>query len=106
VDRTPSPTFLLKLLFVFGLISGTAAAGDSPLLRVNSNYWGFSFKSTGGVMRDSVYQFDISTAAEFSHDTPKNFDILMKIFIFFFAFFRQFKACVTAWRFDRGPGDA
>jgi hypothetical protein len=34
-------------------------------------YWGFSFKSTGGVTRDPIYEFDISTAAEFSRDTPK-----------------------------------
>jgi hypothetical protein len=34
-------------------------------------YWGFSFKSTGGVTRDPIYRFDISTAAEFSRDTSK-----------------------------------
>jgi hypothetical protein len=31
MDRTPSPTFLLELIFIFGLIFGAAAAGDSPL---------------------------------------------------------------------------
>jgi hypothetical protein len=31
MDRAPSPTFLLELIFVFGLIFGAAAAGDSPL---------------------------------------------------------------------------
>jgi hypothetical protein len=46
-------------------------------------YWGFSFKSTGGVTRDPIYQFDISTAAEFSRDTPQNFDIFTKILVFF-----------------------
>jgi hypothetical protein len=38
-------------------------------------------------MRDPIYQFDISTAAEFSCDTLQNFDILIKK-IRLFAVFR------------------
>jgi hypothetical protein len=60
---------------------------------------------TRGVMRDPIYQFDISTAAKFSRDTPQNFDILTKIFVFL-QFSGSFEAYVTAWRFDRGSGDA
>ncbi|KAJ7830216.1 hypothetical protein B0H13DRAFT_1916034 [Mycena leptocephala] len=59
----------------------------------------------GGVTRDPIYQFDISTTAEFSRDTPKDFDILTKIFVFL-RFSGNFEACLTAWRFDRGSGDA
>jgi uncharacterized membrane protein YciS (DUF1049 family) len=29
MDRTPSSTFLLELIFIFGLIFGAAAAGDT-----------------------------------------------------------------------------
>jgi hypothetical protein len=57
------------------------------------------------VARDPIYQFDISTAAEFSRDTPQNFDSLMNFFVFL-QFSGSFEACVTAWRFDRGSGDA
>jgi hypothetical protein len=70
-----------------------------------ASYWGFSFKSTVGVMRDPIYRFDISTAAEFSRDIPQNFDILTKIFVFL-RFSGSFEACVAAWRFDRGSRDA
>jgi hypothetical protein len=67
-------------------------------------YWGFSFKSTG-VTRDPIYQFDISTAAEFLRDTPK-ISTFSRKFSFFFAVSGSFEACAMAWMFDRGSGDA
>jgi hypothetical protein len=39
VNRTPSPTFLLDIIFIFGLISGSTAAKESPLLGFDSNYY-------------------------------------------------------------------
>jgi hypothetical protein len=41
-------------------------------------YWGFSFKSTGGVTRDLNYVFDISTGTLGDRDGDKNFDNLQK----------------------------
>jgi hypothetical protein len=61
-------------------------------------------------MRDPFYLFDISAAAEFLCDTSKisAFEPKFLSFLggFFFLSFRQFGACVTTWRFDRGPSDA
>jgi hypothetical protein len=42
----------------------------------------FSFKSTGGVTRDSFYLFDISAAAEILRDTPRNSTFELKILPF------------------------
>jgi hypothetical protein len=52
-------------------------------------YWGFSFKSTGGVTRDPFFEFDISTPAKIWRDTPQNFDKSHGNFRFF-ASFRRF----------------
>jgi hypothetical protein len=48
-----------------------------------SVYWTISFKSTGGVMCDRIYLFDISTVAEFLRDTPQNFDNPQKFWLCF-----------------------
>jgi hypothetical protein len=52
-------------------------------------YCTFSFKSTGGVTRDSFYLFDISAPAEFLCDTSKLSTFEPKI-LSFFALFGQF----------------
>jgi hypothetical protein len=85
---------------------GLAIDNDTDDVKAGAGvYWGFSFKSTGGVMRDPIYLFDISTAAKFLRDTFKNFDILTKNFAFL-QFSSSFQASVTIWRFDRGSSDA
>jgi hypothetical protein len=58
-------------------------------------------------MRDTFYLFDISAAADLLRDTSKISASEPEIlpFLPFFFFFRQFGACVTTWRFDRGPSD-
>jgi hypothetical protein len=59
--------------------------------------------------RDPFYLFDISAATEILHDTPENsaFEPKFLSFLpFIFIFIRQFGACVTTWKFDRGPSDA
>jgi hypothetical protein len=61
----------------------------------SEQYCTFSFKSTGGVMRDPFYLFDILAAAEFLRDTSKISSFLH--------FLGSLGTCVTAWRFDRGP---
>jgi hypothetical protein len=71
-----------------------------------TQYCTISFKSTGGVTRDPFYLFDISAAADFLRDTSKISAFEPEILPFLpFFFLRQFGACVTAWRFDRGPSD-
>jgi hypothetical protein len=49
----------------------TSRAAHAKTSESESEYWTISFKSTGGVMRDPFYLFDISAAAEFLLDTSK-----------------------------------
>jgi hypothetical protein len=57
---------------------------------VDVEYCTFSFKSTGGVMRDPFYLFDISAVTEFLRDTSKISAFEPKILplLPFFSFFR------------------
>jgi hypothetical protein len=66
-----------------------------------NGYCTFSFKSTGGVMHDPFYLFDISAAAKFFHDTFKILAFEPKISSFLH-FLGSLGTCVTTWRFDRG----
>jgi hypothetical protein len=68
-------------------------------------YCTFPFKSTGGVMRDPFYLFDMSAAAEFSCDTTKFLAFFCEISSFW-RFLGSFGARMTAGRFDKGPRDA
>jgi hypothetical protein len=65
-------------------------------------YWIISLKSTGGVTRDRICLFDISTTAEFLRDTLQNFDNLMEIL----CSRGGRRIPVTAWRFDQSLRDA
>jgi hypothetical protein len=65
----------------------------------------FRSNRQGGVTRDPIYLFNISTAAKFLRNTSKNFDILTKNFAFL-QFSGSFQATVTVWRFDIGSSDA
>jgi hypothetical protein len=72
--------------------------------RKNRDYCTFTFKSTGGVMCDSFYLFDISATAEFVRDTSEISTFEPKISSFLH-FLGSLGTCVTAWRFDRGSSD-
>jgi hypothetical protein len=68
-------------------------------------YWGFSFKSTGGVTRDPFFKFDISTPAKIWRDTPEISAFPTKISAFL-CLSGHFSCAVTSGRFDKGRGDA
>jgi hypothetical protein len=58
-------------------------------------YCTFSFKSTGGVTRDSFYLFDILAAAEILRDTLRSSTFELKI-LCFWQFLGGLGAYVTA----------
>jgi hypothetical protein len=63
-------------------------------------YWIFSFKSTPGVTRDHLNQFDSSAPAEILRDTLENFDIRKENFVFLHLP-GSFALGVTLRRFNR-----
>jgi hypothetical protein len=70
-----------------------------------SGLLGFSFKSTGGVMRDPFLKFNISTPAKIWWDTPKISTFPTKI-LAFLRLSGHFSRAVTSGRFDKGRRDA